>query len=940
MRKPLFNRIPAVSLRVSGKLGIASFALLQAISAQAEETFSYERDIAPILRSHCAGCHNDKDLEGKLSMETYAQLRKGGEDHAEPVKPGDPDNSFLIRSLEGREKPKMPPKDEPRVPAEGLAMLKKWIAAGAPGPKEDVSILQTLTTPKVAASAKAPPVTAAAYSADGRWIALAHSRNVEIRDAATNVVVRTLSGLPAKVNAVHFTAGDSQLILAGGITGLHGVAQLRSVADGSIIRQFPGHSDVLYDAEISPDGKTLATAGYDRTIRLWQLADGKLQRTIDVHKGAIFALAWHPDGKVLASASADETVKLWRVSDGVRLDTLNQPQGEMTSVLFTRDGEYVIAAGGDKRIHLWRFVSKDAPALNPVVHSRFAHESAVSGIALSADGKHLLSSADDRTLKLWSVPDLVLEHAYEAQPDIAAVLLAAPQPDKFLAARMDGSTAEVKAAAAVTTTPSPSAIPSSTGSTHPNPGTSGEETEPNDSPAQAMPVQLPALIKGTVSRAGDTDLFRFHAATGEEFTLEVNAARSKSKLDSRLEILHPDGTPVEQVVLQATRDSWFTFRGKDSDTSDDFRLHNWAEMELNEYLYANGEVVKLWLYPRGPDSGYKVYPGAGKRHTCFGTPALVHALGAPAYVVTPLPPGSQPPPSGLPVFHVNYENDDDSYRRLGADSQLLFTAPVEGDYLVKLTDVRGFGGDKDFGYTLTVRPRQPDFKASVGGAGPKVSPGSGREITLSVERMEGFDGPVRIDIANLPAGFTASTPVEIEAGQSTAIAVISAPPDAANPDAAADKAVKVTATARIGGKDVVRDLGTLGDIQLGPAAKVTVDILPDADRSYVPEVPGQPLELSIHPGQTITAKVKAARNDFAGRIELGGDDSGRNLPHGLYVDNIGLNGLLIVEGQTERTFFITASRIAKPGTRLFHLRATADGGQASRPVMIRVLPAK
>src|SRR6187401_3672519 len=76
----------------------------------------YEKDIAPVLRSYCSGCHNDKDLEGKLSMETYAQLRKGGEDHAEPVKPGDPDNSFLIRSIEGKEKPKMPPKDELQLP--------------------------------------------------------------------------------------------------------------------------------------------------------------------------------------------------------------------------------------------------------------------------------------------------------------------------------------------------------------------------------------------------------------------------------------------------------------------------------------------------------------------------------------------------------------------------------------------------------------------------------------------------------------------------------------------------------------------------------------------------------------------------------------------------------------------------------------------------------
>jgi hypothetical protein len=55
------------------------------------------------------------------------------------------------------------------------------------------------------------------------------------------------------------------------------------------------------------------------------------------------------------------------------------------------------------------------------------------------------------------------------------------------------------------------------------------------------------------------------------------------------------------------------------------------------------------------------------------------------------------------------------------------------------------------------------------------------------------------------------------------------------------------------------------------------------------------------------------------------------------VDNIGLNGLLIVEDQTEREFFITAARKARPGTRLFHLRANGDGGQCSQPVLLRIL---
>jgi hypothetical protein len=137
---------------------------------------------------------------------------------------------------------------------------------------------------------------------------------------------------------------------------------------------------------------------------------------------------------------------------------------------------------------------------------------------------------------------------------------------------------------------------------------------------------------------------------------------------------------------------------------------------------------------------------------------------------------------------------------------------------------------------------------------------------------------------------------------------------------------------------VTQEIGTLGDIQIAEKPKVRVAILPGASPASATQQEGEPLEFSIRPGQTITARVKAQRHDFAGQIELGGADCGRNLPYGVFVDNVGLNGLLIVEGQDEREFFITAAPIVKPCRRLFHLHATADGGQASVPVVINVLP--
>ena len=104
-------------------------------------------------------------------------------------------------------------------------------------------------------------------------------------------------------------------------------------------------------------------------------------------------------------------------------------------------------------------------------------------------------------------------------------------------------------------------------------------------------------------------------------------------------------------------------------------------MRLNDLLYSSGEVTRLWMYPRGPDSGFNVYPGTGARTTYFDTSGVTHALQEPAYVVRPLEPGETPVANGLPVFDVPFVNDDDATRAWGTDSRLQFTAPRDGWFL-------------------------------------------------------------------------------------------------------------------------------------------------------------------------------------------------------------------------------------------------------------------
>lgn len=922
-------------------LGIA----LLTAPLRAEVPIDYHTDIAPLLRDYCAGCHNGGDYEGGFSVETFAELMEGGEsDDKTILVPGKPDESYLLQTILHTAKPVMPPKKEPQLTPAEIALLTRWIAEGAKGPakESDISILSTLTVPRIEPSGKgAEAITAAAFSPDGKSEAVARFGRIELRDAGSDKVTTTLAVAGMKINAIHFSSDGARLVAASGITGLKGEATIWDLKTGEILTAIgaDNHRDILFDAEISPDGTLLATAGYDQIIHLWEIASGKLLRSFPSHNGAIYDLAFSADGAVLASASGDGTCKIWQVATGERLDTLNQPEAEQYRIAFTPDGKSIIAAGADNRIRLWTFLSKTAPVINPLVAARFGHEDAIVELAVSPDGSRLVTTSADRALKVWALPGLDLLAGLEVQSDVVSALAFAPGGASLLAARLDGSLGRYPMESGKKSTPAAGATASQAPvASAPVVSASVPAAEParfsEVEGGESSPLVLPSEMKGSIGVPGDTDDFRFSAKKGEQWVFEVNAARSKSKLDSRLIILDANRKPVEQVVLQAVRDSWLTFRGKDSQTSSDFRVHNWEEMELNEYLFVNGEVVKLHLYPRGPDSGFNVYPGFGDRRTFFQTTALAHPLGQPCYIVRAYPPGAEPADNGLPLHRLHYENDDDPERRLGADSVLRFTAPADGDYFVRIGDVRGFGGE-GYDYTLIARSLQPDFSVTLDAKDLKIAPGSGKELLFTANRRDGFTGPIDLEIAGLPDTLSLPSHITIEPGQDRAYAMLTAAAGFAGlPEADAAKVV-VTARARIGEREVEHKVGALTPIEAPADKKVRVALKPDGDSGRVAE--DGVLEFTMRPGETITALVTVERNGFAGEVPFGKEDAGRNLPHGVYVDNIGLNGLMIQEGQNEQRLFITAAKIVPETTREFHLVTNVDGGHGTRTVRLRVV---
>src|SRR5262245_32200412 len=172
---------------------------------------------------------------------------------------------------------------------------------------------------------------------------------------------------------------------------------LAGAASAQTATEFKGHTALVHNIAVSPDGKELATAGFDDVVKIWEIATGKNKQTLTGHAKPVDCVAYRPDGKVLASSRNDNTIRLWNLADGKTIAEIKAHTDIVSSIAFSPDGKYLASASADKSVRLWNAADgKEAKNLG-------AHGGSVYSVAFSPDSKYLASAGQDSVVKIWDV---------------------------------------------------------------------------------------------------------------------------------------------------------------------------------------------------------------------------------------------------------------------------------------------------------------------------------------------------------------------------------------------------------------------------------------------------------------------------------------------------------------------------------------------------------
>lgn len=174
------------------------------------------------------------------------------------------------------------------------------------------------------------------------------------------------------------------------------------------------HSRTIRSCSWSPDGRSLATASFDRTVAIWKRRGGSANvaecqwenvAILEGHENEVKRVAWNPNGCLLATCGRDKTLWIWESIPGNEYEVVDVKHGhsqDVKTVAWHPAGELLVSASYDDSLKVWRESEDEWMCAQTLEGPALGHTSTVWDVAFDAKGDHMVSVSDDCTFKIWS----------------------------------------------------------------------------------------------------------------------------------------------------------------------------------------------------------------------------------------------------------------------------------------------------------------------------------------------------------------------------------------------------------------------------------------------------------------------------------------------------------------------------------------------------------
>ena len=405
MKRTQHSNLAALILRF---ISVLMFAV-PVISEDSKTEVNFEAQILPILQNRCFSCHsapgNVTKPKGGVQLDSVKRIEASL--HGEVIVAGEPEDSLLYQriTLPEGDTGIMPPPDasEPLTTKE-TDLIRKWIEQGADygewtGNQSESKPSTPHTHPRQ--PTVMPPITAFAFSHDGKYVVACSQAGLHIYDFPTLNLQQTIKVSARNIHDLAFSPDGNRLAVGGGNPATEGIIEFFSWSERRSIRILRAHRDSV-TAVAWRNASSLASASLDRRIILWDLATEAPIQQLEGHSRGVSSLCFLNDKESLVSTGVDQSVRVWDLTSGTLMRNMNNhtlPVHNLALRPNTSGLPMIVSAGDDRTVRFWQ------PTIGRMV--KFARlKAAALNVAWLNNGTSIVAACADGSIRLVD-PDSV-----------------------------------------------------------------------------------------------------------------------------------------------------------------------------------------------------------------------------------------------------------------------------------------------------------------------------------------------------------------------------------------------------------------------------------------------------------------------------------------------------------------------------------------------------